>query len=552
MNVLSGLQVRGGHAALAMAVMPGHRRFAHGLGTLEQVQRAKLAGLLAAVARARGGRFAHAATLSWEAFGRNLPVTGWHDWNILVEEQRRSGVASLVDSPVLRHQPTSGSTSAIKPVPYTQRFLDELDAAIAPWLGDLYARYPAIRGGRHYWSVSWLPTALREQHRADLNDDMQLLAAGKRWLAAATQAVPQATALAETSDDSLFATLAYLAADDRLGMLSIWSPTFGLGLLDRLSAWREPLAATLAEGRWQGDGDRFAGMRCPRSPRAASLLRGWNGVQDPEFFRALWPQLALVSAWDTAAAGPWASALHARLPHAGFQGKGLWATEGVVTIPFMDRHLLAYRSHVYEFQDADTGRVHVPWELRDGQQVIPLLSTGSGLLRYRMNDVLVVDGHVNSVPSLRFLGRNDGTDLVGEKISTTLAQRLLATLAARHGVLPLTLLAAVDAGDARPGYILLAEPGADGHADAATIACDLEQALLQHFHYRLARDLGQLAPARVVLRDDMHAVYVNMRRTTGMIEGNVKVEALTVWRRPLPSTLDGNTSRRVGLECRIA
>ncbi|MFZ5723189.1 MAG: GH3 family domain-containing protein [Pseudomonadota bacterium] len=542
---MSLISIRSGHAALSLAVAGGRRRYVRDMGDLERIQRAKLSVLLAAVAPSRSGRLQHAAYWRWEDFTRSVPVTGWNEWSLLIDEQRRQQSPLLIDSPVVRYQPTSGSTSAIKYVPYTRRFLAELDAAIAPWLGDLYTRHPAIRGGRHYWSVSWLPTALRESCRADLNDDLQLLAAGKRLLAGTTQAVPQETSLAGTSDGSLFATLAWLAADRHLGMLSVWSPTFGLGLLERLAVWREPLAAALNDGRWpRGYGD-FGKLRCPRAPRAAKLLYEWDGTQDPEFFRTLWPQLALVSAWDTAAAAPWAGELQARLPHAAFQGKGLWATEGVVTIPFMDRHLLAYRSHVYEFQDADSGRVHAPWELRTGQQVIPLLSTGSGLLRYRMNDVMSVEGHVGNVPALRFLGRNDGADLVGEKISTTLAQQMLDALAARHEVRPLTLLAASDAGEGRPGYVLLAEPPAGDGAAALgeRVARDLETALLAHFHYRLARDLGQLAPARAVLLPDMKPVYVDMRRAAGMIEGNIKVEALLGWRRALPAALRPSPSR---------
>lgn len=538
---MPGLRIRAGHAALALAVASGHRRFRHDLGDLERVQRGKLSALLAAVARVRGGRLQHAAGWRWEDFTRNLPVTGWHDWHMLADEQRRTRTALLIDSPVVRYQPTSGSTSAIKHVPYTRRFLAELDAAIAPWLGDLYARFPAIRNGRHYWSVSWLPTALREQYRADLNDDLQLLAAGKRLLAGLTQSVPQETALAETSDGSLFATLAYLAADECLGMLSIWSPTFGLGLLERMAAWRAPLADALATGRWPQGFGFPAALRCPRAPRAAGLLRQWDGAHEPAFFQALWPRLALVSAWDTAAAAPWADALRLRFPHAAFQGKGLWATEGVVTVPFMGRHVLACRSHVYEFEDLDDGRILPPWQLRTGQQVVPLLSTGSGLLRYRMNDVMTVDGFVEATPTLRFLGRNDGTDLVGEKLSTTLAQQMLDGIAARHALRPLILLAANDAGNGRPGYVLLAEPRPQAVIDVARVAADLDTSLLAHFHYRLARELGQLAPARVVVRAGMQGTYVAMRQAAGMIEGNVKVEALTAWRRPLPAALAGAT-----------
>ena len=74
-----------------------------------------------------------------------------------------------------------------------------------------------------------------------------------------------------------------------------------------------------------------------------------------------------------------ANKLKGLLPHAGFQGKGLWATEGVVTFPFDGRYPLAYLSHFYEFADATDGKVFAPWQLREGQEVIPIT-------RYKVND----------------------------------------------------------------------------------------------------------------------------------------------------------------------
>ncbi|MGA1524242.1 MAG: GH3 auxin-responsive promoter, partial [Planctomycetota bacterium] len=86
-------------------------------------------------------------------------------------------------------QPTSGSSAAIKWIPYTRRFLTELDSALSPWLQDLYANHPGTRSGYHYWSISWLPEDMRAQSAHSLNDDMQLLRERKRWLASQTQAV---------------------------------------------------------------------------------------------------------------------------------------------------------------------------------------------------------------------------------------------------------------------------------------------------------------------------------------------------------------------------
>lgn len=535
----SGLVSQAGHAILRSAVSGGQRRFQAACKNIERVQRAQLAALLQQVA-AVDARID--AQWRWEDFGRQVPVSGWNTWRNLAERQRATGERLLIDSPTVRYQPTSGSTSAIKWVPYTQKFLGELDAAIAPWLADLYGRFPGVRKGHHYWSLSWLPTEMRasQSGAGDLNDDMAMLSVGKRALAKLTQAVPQDTALANTSDDSLFMTLAFLAADEKLSALSVWSPTFALNLLQRLGDWRWEIAEVLAYGNWGLHADGARHVRCPRSLRAAALLRGWNGKPDPDFFRQLWPALALVSAWDTAAAGSWAARLRELLPQASFQGKGLWATEGVVTIPQGERHVLAAASHVYEFEDVESKRVLAPWQLRAGQRVRPLLSTGSGLLRYRMSDVLECDGFYHAAPTLRFLGRDDGTDLVGEKLAAVFVQNVLDSLPADRSVLPVSVLALDDAAEGRPGYVLLAEAigsTQDRSAQDATglaMAAQIEQAFCGHFHYQLARNLGQIDAVRAVVAPDMQRLYAEHCQRHGMIAGNVKVEPLRHWRDGVP------------------
>lgn len=526
-----------GHRLLRTLVTPGRRDFESRSHALEAVQRGLLDRWLRAVApTAQGRRLGVRADWRWEDFAREVPVQRYADYAQAIEAQRGDARQALIGSPVMRYQPTSGSTSAVKWIPYTRQFLGELDAAITAWVGDLYRQFPQHIGGTHYWSLSWIPTEMRSQTAGDLNDDMQLLSFGKRLLAYLTQAAPQDIALAGTSDDSMFATLAWLMADVDLCFISVWSPTFALGALEQASRWRAELSDCLARGDWGARAPRMAGVRCPRSARAAALLRDWDGRLQPGFFATLWPRLALLSAWDTAAAAPWAAKLRALLPQASFQGKGLWATEGVVTFPFAGRYPLAYTSHVFEFEDAQDGRILAPWQLRAGQQVIPLLTTGSGLARYRMSDVVRVDGFMGRVPCLTFLGRNDGVDLVGEKIAATTAQELLDSLP--EGTLPVTLLAVDRSSGGRPGYVLLVEAAAGQRSGLrAELGRQVEAGLLQHFHYRLARELDQLAPAACVALPAMRELYLEQCRQRGMIEGNIKIEPLRHWSGELPAVL---------------
>lgn len=534
-----------GQWLLRRLVAGGERRFRREAGDLEAVQRRKLRRLLHQVEDTpMGRRLGVDARWRWEEFSARLPVTDYDSWRQEIQRQRREGGARLTRSPIRRYQPTSGSSAAMKWIPYSQAFLDELDAAICPWVSDLYRQWPGVRAGRHYWSMSWVPTELRQDISGDVNDDMKLMSPGKRLLAGMTQAVPQQVSVTDSSDDSLFASLAFLVARSDLSLLSVWSPTFGLSLLEALSGWRDELANVLRTGDWGERGACMAGLNAPRSQRGAQLLEAWDGDLRASFFRELWPGLALVSAWDTAASRPWAHKLQEFLPQAELQGKGLWATEGVVTIPYGEQFALAYQSHVYEFEDLQDGRIYAPWQVRMGQEVMPLLSTGSGLLRYAMKDRVRVEGFMDSVPSLRFLGRNDGTDMVGEKLSVALIQDVLDELDTYHVIRPVSLVGLSDAGNGKPGYWLLTEPVHEGSMESIRPqlqACGhaMENRLLHHFHYRLARDLEQLAPVRCICHSRMREIYLRQCRDRGMIEGNIKVEALQYWGDELPEALSG-------------
>ncbi len=150
-------------------------------------------------------------------------------------------------------------------------------------------------------------------------------------------------------------------------------------------------------------------------------------------YRALWPGLALVSAWGDAYSEAPSRDLRTRLPDFEFQNKGLIMTEAVVSIPIGGQNALAYQSHFFEFVRLGTEELLWPWELKVGDLVSPVLSTGSGLLRYRSDDVVEVSGFLGQVPCLRFRERAKCVDLVGEKLDYLSLQRAIDELA-RRGV----------------------------------------------------------------------------------------------------------------------
>lgn len=508
------------HQALRLACLRGDRRFSGERHQLEKVQREKLAQVLRQVPL--NGR---PAIASWEAFRERVPLSRYADWRDRIDSQRSSG-PRLTNSPLVRYQPTSGSSERLKLIPYTRDFLGELDAAIAPWVASMYRQHPGLRAGVHYWSVSWLPESQRHLLDGNFNDDSELLGGAKRLLAAWSQAVPAGVAFAGAPEDALFATLAYLLARDDLRLLSVWSPTFMLQLLDAVQQHGEALVDVLETGYW---GSRAASLRnlvAPCAPRRGRILAAALAAPPAELGQRLWPDLALVSAWDTADAAPWAAQLRLRFPQAAFEGKGLWATEGVVTIPYDGLYPLSYQSHAYEFERLSDGVILAPWELKEGDEVSPILSGGNGLLRYRLDDSLAVTGFYGRVPCFQFQGRRFGVDLVGEKMSPEAARQVLAEVALGFDLEPVSLLAVDAAGAGRSRYLaLFGQSLATGvQPDMLALAAAVERGLGKHFHYELARNLGQLEPAAALVVPDGWAAYQQLAVGGGMIAGNIKPE----------------------------
>ncbi|MDY6903969.1 MAG: GH3 auxin-responsive promoter family protein [Thermodesulfobacteriota bacterium] len=522
------------HRAAMAFCRKEHKAFTGGLDHIEPHQRRVLGEMLRAVdGSASADKFKLSPSMTAEQFREAVPVTDYSDWEALVLKQRETGKPVLSTSPCERYQPTSGSTSDIKWIPYTDQFLAQIDAFISPMIYEMYRKYPAVRKGSHYWSLSWVPTALREQINPDINDDMNLVPWWKRIFMSLTMAVPSGVAHTPTSDDSLFATACYLCADQHLSLISVWSPTFLLSMLGFIQGNREEIAEVLQNGKW-GDAEPALGfLKCPKSRYAATVLREWNGTLSPVIFERLWPRLGLISAWDTWTSTAWAKEVMAMFPSAGFEGKGLLATEGIVTVPFRGRFPLAYRCHFLEFLDMDTHETLFSWELEPGQVVQPVLTTGTGLLRYRLHDKLEVTGFMENCPCCVFLGRTDGIDLVGEKLSPEIAQSLLDRIGTHHRIKPLSLLAIPrQYSGITDRYLLLCEGAAS--ESIGEIAALAEEQLRNTYHYNLARDLNQLAGIACVVSPAARSLYHRRAEARGMVAGNLKIEPIVLWNCDLP------------------
>jgi hypothetical protein len=285
----------------------------------------------------------------------------------------------------------------------------------------------------------------------------------------------------------------------------------------------EAVSAAAADG----DATRavLARMRfTPRPERAAALRSALrHGLQA----RELWPRLSLLSMWTDAQAAHAVPAACRRFTGVEVQGKGLLATEGVVTVPLFDAPapVLALRSHFYEFLDPEhpDARPRLAHELERGRTYSVLLSTSGGLLRYRLGDLVRVEGFLHDTPCLRFVGRADAVcDLVGEKLAATRVAAVLdATLPPLFGGARPVFSMLAPEWSAPPAYRLFLETSAPD-TRLAEAAAAVERALAEGHHYRYARELGQLGPVRAVRVSEGARRYESRCIALGQRAGDIK------------------------------
>jgi hypothetical protein len=487
-------------ARLAAAAAPFWYRFARSLAEPEQAQSDLLHRMLRrSESSSFGEHYGFAGIRSVDAFRERVPVRAYEDFRPSIERIAAGEPNVLSGGKLVAFEQTGGSSGGMKLIPRTGWGLEAFTAAVLPWLHDMLQVRPGIAAGSAYLAIS---PATRAPHMTPsgvpigVAADAAYFGEGLAETVSALSAVPKSAALIRDAREWAVFTLAHLVAAADLSFVSVWSPSFLSQLLLTLESRGEEVCQMLEHG-----------LGGPRALSRAALLRRLLAAR-PLDTATLWPLLDTVSAWSEAGSRPFAAALQRELPHAYLQGKGLLATEGVVTIPVCRaaHPIPALASTFLEFID-DGGASRLAHELEDGEAYRVVMTTWDGLYRYDIGDRVRCCGFLEgklgdaairrgTVPLLAFAGRADrSSDLVGEKLTDDFVTTCLGD---REGF---AVLFPVLGPPAR--YGLLVEGGDDG----AGFCHAVEQALRGNPQYAYARDIGQLAPVKLMRAEHALARY---------------------------------------------
>lgn len=375
---------------------------------------------------AYGEKYSFERIRNVQDYQRRVPVMDYDALSPWINRIANGEQRVLTQARVRMLEPSGGSTSTNKFIPYTAELLADFSRATNPWLFDLYNNTPGLAGTRSYWSISLAKQGERSTPGGvpiGFDDDTEYFSPTMRWALTQMMAVPNAVARAPDMDSWRQQTAHHMLMAGNLGLISVWSPTFLTLLMDYIAAHLDEL------------------LRGLPAQRASNIRQGLER-QGRLCGEALWPQLKIISCWTDSIAASFLPELKRWFPHTPIQGKGLLATEGVVSAPLLptrsttgqlelDDRLgcpLAITSHFLEFIDLQQPNRTpcLAHELRVGGSYSPILSTSGGLYRYHLKDVVDCVGMEQDTPRIRFAGKLDRvSDLCGEKVHANQVEQAL-------------------------------------------------------------------------------------------------------------------------------
>jgi GH3 auxin-responsive promoter len=331
----------------------------------------------------------------------DFPITTYEDYRAALGESYESGISMLSRSPILFWAESAASTGPPKVFPLTAPYRLQQQRPIAPLMHSLMRRYPRflkekvlyITGPKFgvsspsgievgyisYYSYKHVTPLLRRKYILPI----EALASGDTFLE--------------------------------------WAPIYAvardLGAVLCVTPNKLPLLIDALKPRFDRALPYLAGEKRPPAPlppirvsreRLARLERAFG--RERVSFSEIWPSLLFMNCWKAATCALQVPEVEARLSPPARVIDGIYsATEGWLTVPLWDDRLggaLHPRAHAAEFlklgDEAEPKNLVAGHQMTKGELYEVFLTTAMGLVRYRLNDVVLCKDFFHRTPVLEF------------------------------------------------------------------------------------------------------------------------------------------------------
>lgn len=481
------------------------KKFLFALHNLEKTQRATLNSILLNHEKSIWGKkYSIHSNDSAELFAKKVPLQSYdslHD-SILKNELFDS---NDTNQKVLFFEETSGSSAKKKEIPMTKSLLHSFRCLVNIWFSDLFEIIPKLKYGKIYFSISPPPFLKDSQTTKKLIKlDTEYMNLPLRIIFNYFSAVPLSVRNVQNPNDFLYLTSIFLASNPKLEVISIWSPSFLNRIISFIETHRNKLAHDMNLGQVTIENRTY---KLPRQSKSQVQLLNEKDIS----FNKLWPHLKLISAWSSGPSENEFLLLKSRFQNVLFQGKGLLATEAPMTVP-LHKFEMFYPliTEVYfECRDS-TGNIFPLWQCLHNQIYELIITQKSGLVRYQMKDLVKIQHDPDNCITMEFVGRTLTSDLVGEKLdSVFISHQMNNVFNAGENYLFLPL-------QQRSEYIIL-------HQKPLNLSVEqIEDFLFESYHYKLARQLGQLNPLKSLICPNLANKYLDFFTNKGTQLGSIK------------------------------
>lgn len=377
--------------------------------------------------------------------------------------------------PIENYEFTSGSSGTKKKIGYTKSLKHSFSYMFQIWASDILTHAPVkFKTGVVYMSISQ-----RIDAHGGQEDDSEYLSPLLRPLIKKFLAVDPALQRVKTGEEFLLKLSAQLLKRRDLEIISIWSPSYFLSIMHYIESNKEAV--------------------------------GFRGS-----FKDHWPNLIMVSVWSSGESETSFKLLRERFPDVWFQGKGLLATEGPMTIPWVSAKgcLPLLNQTYFEFIDS-AGNTKLLHQLSIGEEyeILPQFSNMNAPAS--IGDRVICTGFYHQTPLLDFVGRKgDTSDLAGEKLSGNIVRQILS-----GSLVDFVVIAHEKTLECNAHYIFVVDQDLIKRKFSSE---EVDEQLKTIHHYKLARELQQLSPVKIFFVSKLKNKLKETQSSLGIKEGDQK------------------------------
>jgi hypothetical protein len=472
-------------------------------------------------------------------FRRQLPVAGYDYFEPYLARVRRGETNALLADPrVYMFALTSGTTATRKYIPVTARYLADYRRGWDMWGLRVFRDHPEVKL-RPILQMSGDWDEFRTEAGIPCGAVTGLTATMQKRLIRWLYCVPPCVGRIKDPSAKYYVALRF-GLPREVSMVIAANPSTLVALARTGDREKEALIRDLADGTLARrldippDVRALLARKLRRHPERARELEAIAARTGTLYPRDYWPAHCLLGNWTGGSVGAYLRHYPRLYGACPVRDVGLIASEGRMTIPVADgtpAGVLDVTTHYFEFipeaeGDSPNPTVLGAHEVQEGGRYYILLTTGFGLYRYHIHDLVRVTGFYNRTPLIEFLSKGAHfANITGEKLSEYHVTQAMAEVL-RELDLSLTAYALAPCWPEEggtPAYGLFVERGdLPDPAAGERLARRLDERLCQvNIEYEAKRATRRLGPVRVEwVRDGFWAAWdrERLRRSGGALE----------------------------------